>query len=136
MKKHQTIAFLTFATASILTVSPVFADDDEKGEWRQYAQQPNGDIHFFDASRVETNNGVYRVWNRIRYKTSVMGASSYQNLLEIDCTQRTEKIVQNTFFSDKNWEKPAMSTDKNEKPKRQIEDGSATERLFEKVCDQ
>ena len=79
---------------------------------------------------------MQRVWSRVRYKTSVMGAASYQSLLEIDCSERTERILQNTFFSDKHWEKPAMNTDMTEKPKRPIPKGSATARLSGILCDQ
>ena len=65
-----------------------------------------------------------------------MGTKSYQSHLEIDCSENTEKILQNTFFSDQHWKEPAIETDKIEKPKRQIVNGSATERLSEIVCDQ
>ncbi len=100
-----------------------------------YAQELNGDVHFYDTSRVEKIDTLRRVWNGVRYKTSVMGASSYLSLLEIDCSERTEKILQSTFFTDKHWKKPAMMTDTTEKPKRQIVVGSATERLTEILCD-
>ena len=63
-----------------------------------------------------------------------MAAASYESLLEIDCSERTERILQRTFFSDKNWEKPAMNTDMKEKPKRPIVEGSAEERLSEILC--
>ncbi len=100
-----------------------------------YAQEANGDAHFYDPSRVEEIDSLRRVWNGVRYKTSVMGAASFLSLLEIDCTERTEKMLQSTFFTDRNWEKPAMATDMAEKPKRQIEVGSVTEQLTEVLCD-
>ena len=100
-----------------------------------YAQESNGDVHFYDTSRVERIDTLRRVWNGVRYKTSVMGASSYLSLLEIDCAERTEQILQSTFFTDKHWKEPAMMTDTTEKPKRQIVVGSATERLTEILCD-
>ena len=112
------------------------AAGEGEGAWRSYSQELNGDVYFFDPSRVERIENLQRVWSRVRYKTSVMGASSYQSLLEIDCSERTEKILQNTFFSDKHWEKPAMNTDMMAKPKRQIPDGSATARLSGILCDQ
>lgn len=116
--------------------SEAAATGDGEGEWHRYSREPNGDIYFFDTSRVERIENLQRVWSRIRYKTSVMGASSYQSLLEIDCSERTERILQNTFFSDKHWENPAMNTDRTEKPKRQIPEDSATERLSRILCDQ
>ncbi|SMC14393.1 hypothetical protein ROA7745_04260 [Roseovarius aestuarii] len=100
-----------------------------------YAQEANGDVHFYDPSRVERIDTVRHVWNGVRYKTSVMGASSFLSLLEIDCTERTEQTLQSTFFTDKYWEKAAMKTDMSEKPKKQIAVGSTTERLIEIVCD-
>lgn len=102
--------------------------------WRIYSEEANGDVYFFDASRVNSKSNLHQVWTRIRYKTSVMGASSYQSLLEVDCAERTEKTVQRTFFSDKHWERPAMSTDMKAKSKRSIREGSATERLSEILC--
>lgn len=106
------------------------------GDWRQYSQESNGDVYFYDTSRVKTDANVHQVWSRIRYKRSVMAASSYQSHLEIDCSARTQRVLQNTFFSDKNWEKPAMNTNTREKPKRPIKEGSASERLFEVLCGQ
>ena len=101
-----------------------------------YSEEPNGDVHFFDPSRVKSSGTVHQAWSRIRYKTSVMGAASYQSLLEVDCSEGTERILQNTFFSDKQWTKPSMSPDKMAKPKRAIAKGSATERLTKILCDQ
>ena len=104
-------------------------------EWRVYSEEANGDVHFFDTSRVETTSDLHTVWQRIQYKRSVMGAASYQGLLEIDCSGRTERTLQRTFFSDRQWENPAMSTDMKEKPKRQIREGSAADRLSKILCD-
>ncbi|MEM1200561.1 MAG: surface-adhesin E family protein [Pseudomonadota bacterium] len=129
-------AVFLFIAGSTIVMVDAPALSDETAPWREYSQQPNGDIHFFDSSRVETAADLRKVWNRIRYKTSVMGAASYQSLLEIDCAQRTERILQNTFFSDKHWKTPSMGTDKTAKPKRQIAKGSATERLSGILCEQ
>ena len=136
MIKIKTMAFLIYATISAITISETEAADDGEGEWRKYSQEPNGDVYFYDTSRVRTVTNLHRVWSRIRYKTSVMGASSYQSLLEIDCSERTEQIMQNTFFSDKHWKRPAMNTDKTEKPKLVIAKGSATDRLSDILCTQ
>lgn len=127
-------AFLICSALAAIAASEASATGD--GEWRSYSQELNGDVYFFDPSRVERIENSRRVWSRVRYKTSVMGAASYQSLLEIDCSERTERILQNTFFSDKHWENPAMNTDMMEKPKRQITTGSATERLSGILCDQ
>lgn len=104
------------------------------GEWRIYSEESNGDVHFFDESRVLRASNVQTVWQRIRYKRSVMGASSYQSLLEVDCSERTERILQRTFFSDKHWETPAMNPDMRAKQKRPIVAGSPAERLSEILC--
>lgn len=100
-----------------------------------YSEQANGDLYFFDPLHVEETDAVRRVWSRIRYKTSLMGALSFQSLLEIDCANRTEKTLQSTFFSDRNWEQAAMATDTTETETRQIEAGSAMERLADIVCE-
>ena len=120
------------AVATAMAAAPALAG----GDWRTYSEEPNGDVHFYDASRVVQGGGLQKVWSRIRYKTSVMGAPSYQSLLEIDCSAGTERILQNTFFSDKHWKKPAMMTDKTPKQKRQIVQGSAADRLSKIVCPQ
>lgn len=134
MTKRKRAAFLIYAAASVVLASEASATGNDEGAWRQYSQEPNGDIHFFDASRVQTTANLHTVWSRVRYKTSVMGAASYQSLVEIDCTERTERILQNTFFSDKHWKKPSMNPDMMAKPKRQIAKGSATERLSGILC--
>ena len=135
MINFKPVAFmLAIATSSILA-GAAWAADDADGKWRIYSEEPNGDVHFFDPTRVEKNANSNKVWSRIRYKTSIMGAASYQSLLEIDCSERTEKILQNTFFSDRQWERPAMSTDRSEKPKKQIVKDSAVWRLSEILCE-
>lgn len=136
MTKNKTAALLIYSAVSALVAREAAAIGDEEGAWRVYSQERNGDVYFFDASRVKRNGNLHKVWNRIRYKTSVMGASSYQSLLEIDCSERTTRILQNTFFSDRHWKNPSMNTDMTEKPTRLIEKGSAAERLFEVVCKQ
>lgn len=121
-----------FTVAVLVPCEPALA---ENSTWRIYSEEPNGDVYFFDEARLELNSHSRRVWTRIRYKTSVMGASTYQSLLEIRCDERTEKTLQRTFFSDRKWEVPAMSTDMKEKPKRPIVDGSATDRLSIILCE-
>lgn len=119
------------------TVAPVTASATGAGEseWVMYAEEANGDLYFYDPSRVERIDTLRRVWNGVRYKTSVMGAFSFLSRLEIDCSERTEKTLQSTFFSDESWKVAAMKTDMSEKPKSRIVAGSTTERLTEIVCD-
>lgn len=136
MTKNKLAAFLSCAVVATAMASGALAAGDGEAAWRLYSEEQNGDVYYFDASRVKTTTNLHRVWSRIRYKTSVMGAASYQSRLEIDCSERTERILQNTFFSDRHWKKPAMNTDMMEKPKRAIAKGSATERLSEILCDQ
>ena len=106
-----------------------------RAEWVEYSTRANGDIYFFDNVRVERNGNILNVWNRIRYKTSVMGAGSYQSLMKIDCSERIETTVQNTFYTDTNWISPAMATDTKEKLKTYIHANSATKRLTDILCD-
>ena len=135
MNRITLAAVLIYSAASIVTTSEASATGAGDGEWVMYAQESNGDVYFYDTSRVDKIDTSRRVWSGIRYKTSVMGAASYLSLLEIDCSERTERVLQSTFFTDKDWKKPAMMTDTTEKPKRQIAVGSATERLTEILCD-
>ncbi len=105
-------------------------------EWVEYSTRANGDIHYFDDARVHKDGNLVRVWNRVRYKTSVMGASSYQSLLKIDCAEHSETILQSTFYTDKNWTTPAMATDTMAKPRVHIKTDSATQHLVEILCKQ
>ncbi len=134
MAKNKTTAFLTCLVVSAIVAGQAPAAGD--GEWRTYSQELNGDVHFFDASRVEASASLRRAWSRVRYKTSVMGAQSYQSLLEIDCSAHMQRILQNTFFSDRHWREPAMNTDMTEKPKQAIPADSAAERLSIILCNQ
>jgi len=104
-------------------------------DWIEYSAQPNGDVYFFDNTRVEIMDAQIGVWTRIRYKTSVMGASSYQSFLTLDCTDNSEITVQSTFYSDEHWDKPAMATNTNAKPKKKIEPNSATAQLLSILCE-
>lgn len=63
-----------------------------------------------------------------------MAASSYQSLVRLDCTERSETIVQDTFFTDKDWVKPAMATNTNEKPTVPVTENSATQELMSILC--
>ncbi len=103
-------------------------------EWIEYSTQPNGDVFFFDDARVEKNGNHIRVWNRVRYKTSLMGAASYQSFLKIDCSQFSQTTLQSTFFSDKDWTVPAMATNTKPKPQKPILANSALARLANIVC--
>ncbi len=129
MSKGNTVAVLV-CSASALSVTNAAAESN----WSIYSEEANGDVYFFDVSRVDEVSNLRTVWQRIRYKTSVMAASSYESQLEIDCSAQTEQILQRTFFSDRNWEEPAMSPDKKKKRKRAIKKGSANERLAALVC--
>ena len=103
-------------------------------EWVEYATKPNGDILFFDSARLEKNEDGIKVWTRVLYKTSVMGASSYQSLLNIECTSRYQTVLQNTFYSDKDWTTPAMATNTKAKPRKSIKENSTTDKLANILC--
>jgi hypothetical protein len=102
--------------------------------WVEYLTAPNGDVFFYDSARVQRQDGIVTAWSRIRYKTSVMAASSYQRLVRIDCSAYTATTLQSTFYIDKDWTTPAMATDTKEKPKKDIAANSATERLANILC--
>lgn len=134
MKRNGVAKLLIALAASTITISYAWSARAEQNKWIEYSERANGDLHFFDRSRVEEIDHTRRVWSGIRYKTSLMGAFSFLRLVEIDCSNRTEKTLQSTFYSDKNWEKPAMRTDTSESQTRQIETGSSMERLADIVC--
>jgi len=107
---------------------------DLMSEWVEYLNKTNGDVLFYDKASVQKNGNLVSVWNRIQFKTSVMGASSFQNHLKIDCFEHSETTLQRTFYSDKDWTTPTMSTDYKQKPKKHIEENSATEYLANILC--
>ena len=121
MKLLLTMFLLTFSLSAL-------------AEWTEFSTRSNGDIFYFDNARVEKSGSEISVWTRVRYNTSVMAASSYQSLLRLDCTVNSETILQSTFFTDKNWSKPAMVTNTHVKPTTSVKEGSATERLLNILC--
>jgi hypothetical protein len=135
MNRTGLLAFLIFASASEVTINNASAAGVGEGEWVMYAQDANGDVHFYDPSQVEKIGMQRRVLHGVRYRTSVMGASSFSSLMEIDCFEWTEKALQRTYFIDEHWLKAAMKTDTTEKPKRSIVAGSSKAQLAEIVCD-
>ena len=134
MNKNAVTTLLIFTLASPVVSSAASSACDGEGDWVNYAEASNGDLFFFDRSRVETTGSLRHVCHGIRYKTSVMGASSFLELLEIDCSEQTEKSLQSTFFTDGHWERAAMKTDMSEKRKKPIAAGSVAERLTDAVC--
>lgn len=135
MNRTRLATLLIVYAALAVTNGNALANDAGDGEWVMYAEKANGDLYFFDPSRVERIKTLRHVWDGVRYKTSVMGASSFLSLLEINCSERTQRILQSTFFTDEHWENAAMKTDTKEKPKTKIAVGSTTERLAQMVCD-
>lgn len=132
MRKHHLpkvlAVFLSVPLAAFST--PAISEE----VWSVYSREDNGDVHYYDESRIDRNASSIKIWQRIQYNTSVMGASSYQGLLEINCSKRTERTLQRTFYSDRDWKVPAMNTDMKVKRKRSIRKNSATGRLSEIVC--
>jgi len=121
MKQILSIFLLTFSSGLM-------------AEWIEFSTRSNGDVYFFDDARVEKNGDQISVWTRVRYKTSVMAASSYQSLVRLDCLENSETVLQSTFFTDKHWTKPAMATNTNEKPKTYVEANSVSARLIAVLC--
>ena len=117
----------------LLTVLLTFSCN-AMAEWLEYSTAANGDAFYFDDARVQKNGNLVNVWSRIRYKSSVMGASSYQRFMQLDCAEYSETTLQSTFYIDKNWTTPAMATNTKNKPKVSIKADSATERLAKILC--
>ncbi len=104
------------------------------GEWNKYFDGSNGDVFFYDRNRIQKENNLVNVWNRVRYKTSMMGAESYQSLIRIDCADYSETTLQSTFYIDDNWTLPAMATDTKRKTKTDINGNDALEALAKLMC--
>ena len=135
MRRNTLTALVSVSFALTAPSGNAFADGSGDRDWVMYAEAANGNLHFYDRASVETIDTVRRVWNGLQYKTSLMGAFSFLSLVDIDCAERTEKTLQSTFFTDKNWERPAMATDRAVKPETTIAAGSPTEALANTVCD-
>jgi len=118
----------------LLPILLIFFSSDVLGGWIEYSTRSNGDMYFYDNERVEISGSQVLIWTRIRYKTSVMAASSYQSLLQLDCTENSERILQSTFYTDEDWNVPAMSTNTNAKPEKTILPESASQKLVEILC--
>ncbi len=103
-------------------------------EWVEYSIAANGDVFYFDNARVQKHGNLVNVWNRVRYKSPVMGASSYQSFISIDCSEYSETTLQRTFYIDRDWTNPAMTTDTKKKPKVYMDANSATQRLANILC--
>jgi len=116
-----------------LIVSLAFSTN-AMAEWIEYSARPNGDVFYYDNARVEKNDNHISVWSRVRFKRSVMAASSYQSFLRIDCAKNSETVLQSTFYTDKDWTTPAMATNTNVKPEKPIKADSATGQLVGIFC--
>ena len=121
MKQLLSLFLLTFSCNSM-------------AEWIEYTTRSNGDVYFYDDARIEKNGNQISVWTRVRYKTSVMAASSYQSFLTLDCSENSETVLQSTFYTDRDWNKPAMATNTTAKPKITIKENSATGQLVDILC--
>ncbi len=118
----------------LLTILLVFFSSTVTAEWIEYSTKSNGDVFLFDSERVEKNGNEITIWTRVRFKTSIMAASSYQSLIKIDCSENSVIEVQSTFYTDRDWIKPAMATNTNEKPKTAIKQNSETQQLADILC--
>lgn len=131
--------FSIFAGANLKQLLLIFLlafSCNAMAEWVEYTTRANGDVHYFDNARVQKDDNNVSVWNRVRYRTSVMGASSYQSFLKIDCSENSEITLQSTFFSDKDWTTPSMATNTKAKPKKNLKANSAAEQLAKIVCEE
>ena len=119
-----------------LSILLLFLSSNVMAEWTEYSTRPNGDVFFYDTARVEKNGSLISVWTRVRYKRSVMAASSYQSLLRLDCSENSETVIQSTFYTDKDWNTPAMATNTNPKPKTTVAPNSTTGQLVSILCNE
>ncbi len=103
-------------------------------EWVEYSTRANGDVFYYDDMRVQKDGDLVNVWSRVRYKSSVMGASSYQSFISIDCSENSETTLQNTYYTDGDWTTPAMATDNEAKPKVYMDGNSVTQQLANILC--
>lgn len=113
----------------LLTIS-----SSSMAEWVEYSTMPNRDVFFYDNARVERKDNQITVWTRIRYKTSVMAASSYQSFSKLNCTENSETLLQSTFYTDRDWKQPAMTTNMNAKQKILLKPGFANWPLVVILC--
>ncbi|MDJ0739618.1 MAG: hypothetical protein QNJ91_07860 [Gammaproteobacteria bacterium] len=104
-------------------------------EWIEYSVAANGDAFYFDNTRVQKDGDLVDVWSRTRYQSSVMGASSYQSLMQLNCAEHSETTLQSTFYIDNNWSSPAMATNTRKQPEVAITANSATQRLADMLCE-
>jgi len=118
----------------LLSIFLLIISCNAMAEWIEYATKSNGDIFFFDNARVEKVGSEISVWSRVRFKTSVMAASSYRSHLKLDCSENSETVLQSTFYTDKDWNTPAMATNTNAKPKKKINPKSPTGQLAKILC--
>ncbi len=125
---------MTYMT-KILLISLLVFSSGASADWIEFSVRSNGDVYYYDDTRLEKNGSVINVWTRIRYKTSVMAASSYESLLRLDCVENSEAILQDTFYTDKAWTKPAMATNTNAKPKKHVAENSTTALLISILCE-
>ncbi len=121
MKKLVVMLLLTFSSETM-------------AEWVVYSTTANGDVFYFDDARAQKDGNLVNVWNRVRYRSSVMGASSYQSFIRIDCSEYSETTLQRTFYVDRDWTTPAMATDTKKKPKVYMDANSATQSLANILC--
>jgi len=126
---YREINMKLFFTVFLLTFS-----GSVMAQWVEYSTRSNGDVYFYDETRVVKHGSQLTVWTRVRYATSIMAASSYQSLLKINCSENSETVLQSTFFTDKEWAKPAMATNTNVKPTVIVAEHSATEQLIRILC--
>ena len=53
MTMNKPAAFLICSMVSAIMAGEASAAGEGEGDWRSYSQELNGDVHFFDATRVK-----------------------------------------------------------------------------------
>lgn len=125
--------WLAFANASTQSAE-IEMSAEPPSAWVTYTQKRNGDQNFYDEARISRAGDLRRVWTRSQFVASIMGAYSDQRLLELNCNERSERVIESTFFTDPNWMSPAMETNRVETPWQTIDPQSPVQSLFDRVC--
>lgn len=112
----------------------VAKETEGASDWQSYNSQNTGNAFLYDRRSIVRQGDRIRVETRIRFGASLMGAYSYQQLLEIDCNHRTERALRRTFFSDSQWLSPAMAPQNDPQPAMSLDRNSPTSELADILC--
>ena len=103
-------------------------------EWILFATNGNGNKYWVDRGSLKEDGTNMRVWARERYSEKLGGvAGACLTHYSINCEEYSIRILESTFYSDKNW-KSAIQTEKSNHKTTTIPRDSAWEILATIVC--